>query len=849
MPLSSLVLRDLAVVAAAALIGHATSQAQEPVDPAAALSTVRFVENCGQWNTPARFVAQTPEQRADCDLAGWNLIWPAFTQAGEPIRTTTGIAFVDPETPNLRAVEANDARLHFFTGPQSTWRQDVTSSFALRYEHVWNGIDVELRARDGRIVYDVFVAPHAHVDRAVFALQGVESATVADDGSLNVTTRFGVLRQSAPISWQVRPDGTREALLSHFRLLDGNRYGFTVEGRNASWPLVIDPGLSWATFFGGTKDEFGWRVLTLPGGDLLFAGVTTSDDIVPPSPGQYQPVFGGGSSDVYVGRMSPDGRTLRWSTYIGGLAGEGPFDLEVDGNGRIYFCGGTESPDYPVTPGAYWTTWNGSAQNVYLTVLDAAGGSLVYSTWIGGSGDEWALDLEVGANGRVTLAGCTSSTDFPVTANAFQTTYGGGTEDVFVAQLDPQGQGAADLVFATYLGGSDEDGSITRIFDLPVMQQADLVVDGDGTIIVFGRTLSTNFPVTTGSYDTTHGANGFSDLFVTRLSADGQSLVWSTFLGGSDEELAANVLLDESGDVLFAGATASADFPVTANAFDATHGGDQDGLVGRLSADGTTLHYASFFGGNGYDEIMQFHRDGSGTWSVIGRTQSFDFPATAGAFQVSFSGTPINDGFLARIRPESGATTLHYVTYFGSFGLDDFLDGTWNGANRLTGIGYSTSPLAVTPGSYDPTFNGGTFDSFFAQIETLPTGVRHVGNDTPGCSGAVNAAVVSQPYVGNANFAVTCSGAPASSSGLFVASAAARATALSLLGVDVWIDETSLLLTSTPSSDALGYTELALPLPNVPSLQGGVVAAQFIWASPCGPQGLSASNALEMIVQ
>jgi hypothetical protein len=239
----------------------------------------------------------------------------------------------------------------------------------------------------------------------------------------------------------------------------------------------------------------------------------------------------------------------------------------VDGAGSAYVTGYTESREFPTTAGAVQTTHAGFF-DAFVTKLDATGSGLVYSTYLGASSADLGLGIAVDGAGSAYVTGRTSSTDFPTTAGAAQTT-NAGFEDAFVTKLDPTG---SELVYSTYLGGStDEMGA----------GGAGIAVDGAGSAYVTGDTRSTNFPTTLGAAQTTH-AGGFRDAFVTKLDAIGSALIYSTYLGGFDVDAGYGIAVDGAGSAYVTGTTTSTNFPTTAGAAQTTPVGGQDAFVAKI---------------------------------------------------------------------------------------------------------------------------------------------------------------------------------------------------------------------------------------------------------------------------
>jgi hypothetical protein len=300
--------------------------------------------------------------------------------------------------------------------------------------------------------------------------------------------------------------------------------------------------------------------------------------------------------------------------------------------------GETASTDFPTTPGAYDRTLSGRT-DAFAAKLSADGSALLWSTFLGGSGsgedEPWAVTVD--GYGNPVVAGVTYCPDFPTTAGAYDVTFSGGFTDAFVAKLSANGSA---LVWSTFLGGGNGDGD----------QALAIAEDASGDLVVAGRTLSTDFPVTSGAYDGTY--NGDGDAFVAKLSADGSALDWATFLGGSHDEAVGDFALDSSQDLVLTGATGSIDFPVTSGAYDGTFNGFVDAFVAKLSADGSVLIWSSFLGGANADTAEGLALDAVGRAVVAGYSDSADFPVTAGAYDSTFNGS--RETFVAKVSLSSG---------------------------------------------------------------------------------------------------------------------------------------------------------------------------------------------------
>ncbi len=403
--------------------------------------------------------------------------------------------------------------------------------------------------------------------------------------------------------------------------------------------------------------------------------------------------------------------TLSYSGFIGGSSLDWAEDVAVDDSGNSYVTGYTLSTSgFPTTAGAYDITRD--AKDAFLTKIDPSGTTILYSTYFGGSFNESGWGVTVDESGTVYLTGQTGSTDFPTTAGAYSTSLGG-SYDAFVLKLDPGGNGVADLLYSSYMGGLGLDSA------------NDIVVDSSKTIHFVGGTASSNFPTSAGAYDTGH--NGDVDAFIARIDPAGGAagdLLYSTVFGTAGEEFGTSLALDSSGTVHLTGKTSSAVFPTTAGAFDTVYSGNvYDAFVAKLDPAGggsADLIYSSYLGGGGSDEgaAIALH---DGNIIVTGNTTSnVDFPLTAGAYDVTHNGG--TDVFISKINPAgSGSSDLLYSSYIGGGDADNGLAI----AVDVSGVAYITgraqAGFPTVSGPIDDSHNGGS-DVFVARLSMLGTG-------------------------------------------------------------------------------------------------------------------------------
>jgi len=824
-------------------IGHAVS-AQPPssIVPGATGLLERlpasFVENRGQWPAPVRYRIDRGRMTVWLHDRGLTLGLRRPTGPGGAAVRMTIEGPRSPRAARLEGEETVPGYRNYLVGADATaWRSGVPAFGRIRLVEPVAGIDVVVRERDGFIEYDLEVKPDADPESLVIRCDGQQRLRLTEHGVLCLETSAGVVRQSPPRTWETTEDGGRRALACRFVLLGEDRYGFRVEGRRAERPLVIDPGLTYSTYLGGSGSDYAAAVDVDPTGAMIVAGGTDSSDF-PVTPGAFQRQFKGavGVTDAFVVRIDAQGK-LVWATYFGGAFTDIARGVKVDRNGVVTITGQTFSPDLPVTQGVVQTTSGGQA-DAFVARLTADGAKLVYSTYLGGTRVDQGNALAVHRDGSVTVTGYAQSTDFPITANAYQKVQKG-TYNVFVSTLNST---ATTFHFSTYLGGTKYD--IGRAVD----------VDSSGRTAVAGQTGSPDFPVTPGAFQTRYaGPVGFgTDAFIAVLDHTGSKLFYSTFAGGSQFDSVGGVHLDPTGTVTAAGYTLSTDFPVTSGAFQTVFGGGNgfrgDGFVIRLDGSGSTAYYSTYLGGSGPDDAMGVSVNSVGVATVVGSAGT-GFPVTAGAYQTTFQGPGAGtDGFLTRLNPRGNA--VHYSTYLGGSGNDSIAAVVVDGHEDATAVGMTTSiDFPTTPGAPQPKLAGQTAATV-TRFDMLPAGAVRFGTDTPACGQPIVIGVTRMPLSPEPGFAFTCVGAPPITAGYLILGLGQVAGGFPVLGVTLYPSPAAPYIIYPAATNGAGYAETHLPIP--PGLRGITFYTQFLWANTkqCGGTGThSASNAMRVTVQ
>lgn len=476
---------------------------------------------------------------------------------------------------------------HYLTGRDpSAWRTGVPSWTRVRYQEVWPGIDLIFYGNPRQLEQDVTVAPGADPSRVRLAFAEAEELRIDAAGDLVARVGGEEVRLRRPVSYQ-EVEGVRRTVESSWRLIPGAfEAGFRVGEYDRERPLVIDPILVYSTYLGGSLDDGSYGGTADAQGNLYATGSTNSPEFPLAAPAQGSLA---GQYDVFVTRIDPSG-ALVYSTYLGGTGEEQGEDMAADDQGNVVLAGFTTSADFPRL-GGLPPTLSGSGGEAFLIKL-GPGGEVLFSTLLGGSGWDSGYGVGIDARGRIYVGGNTSSTDFPVRGGLSGILRG--DADAFVARLSPSG---AELEAATYLGGSGGDDPVA------------MAVDPAGNVYLPGFTSSRDFPLVHPVVGTWPGGsqswstvgfvaklepslaalvystwffNGWDitadpagntyvlglpeqrsteDVCASKLSPAGD-LLFSTCFGGSSSEFAANIAVDRQGNIILAGNTSSADFPV-----------------------------------------------------------------------------------------------------------------------------------------------------------------------------------------------------------------------------------------------------------------------------------------------
>jgi hypothetical protein len=540
---------------------------------------------------------------------------------------------------------------YFIGHDRAQWKTKIKQYSQVMAHDVYPGIDMVYYGKQGQLEYDFRVKPGGDPKAIRLQHAGADSETVDDQGNLRLIIGIRSVQFKPPTVYQ--EDGVSRTNISGKYITTGkNEIGFEIGDYDKTKILIIDPALDYSTYVGGSGGDQGNGIAVDASGNAYVIGNTSSTDF-PTTAGAYQTVFGNGSlhADAFVTKLNPAGTALIYSTYLGGSGNDYGTGVAVDSSGDAYVTGYTTSTNFSTTSGAYQTVNRSSTYNTFITKLNAAGSSLIYSTYLGGSnanGDS-GYGISLDSSGNAYVVGTAFSSNFPTTSGAYQTAFGGGSSsNVFITKLNSAGSA---LIYSTFLGvGSTNYG-------------LGVAVDVLGNAYVTGYT-SGAFPTTSGAFQTVSG--GGYNAFVAKINPAGggaSDLVYSTYLSGSTDDWGHCIAVDASGNAYVSGEAESANFPTTGGAYQTVnHGGfNGNAFVTKLNSLGSSLIYSTFLGGIGGESGTGIAVDFSGNAYVTGYTQSHNFPTTSGAYQTTSGGN--EDVFVTELN--SLGNSLFYSTYLG----------------------------------------------------------------------------------------------------------------------------------------------------------------------------------------
>ena len=549
----------------------------------------------------------------------------AFDSTTATFRTRKG------EVAPVQFVGANPSARFAGAGASSTVYYHTSASSVARraYDRIecrdlYPGVHLAWHGTHHALEYDITVDPGADASRILMRFGRAPSHR--RKMGLTMTLNSGEqLIHHEPVAYQEADGVTREVEVS-FREIGPGEIGFEVGAYDHSRPLIIDPLVSYAGYLGGTGSDYAYGITVDASGSAYVIGETGSLNF----PG-LQTVYDARNPATFVTKLDASTGRVVYTAILSGNGRIGGRGIALDTAGSVYVAGMTNATDFPTTAGALRRTGAGQV-DAFFCKLSANGATLLYSTLLGGAGDDQATGLAVTPQGEAVVTGYTNSQDFPVTNGAAQSRYGGGSYDAFLARFTVAGA----LSYATYLGGSDVDLAYA------------VALDSAGSAYVTGSTASSDFPMVSAVQASQKGQG---DGFLTKINSTGSAIQFSTYLGGSGADYGSAIALDTAGGVYVAGTTLSIDLPVTSGAVQRVSRGSYDAFVAKYS--GTSLAYMTYLGGTQSDAATALAVDSAGNAYAAGFTFSGDFPLVGTQPVTGGSG---QQAFLSVVNP--GGTAL-----------------------------------------------------------------------------------------------------------------------------------------------------------------------------------------------
>ena len=600
-------------------------------------------------------------------------------------------------------LDALEGKVNYLIGNDRTqWRTDIPTFGRVRYHEIYPGIDLVYYGNQRQLEYDFVVAPGTDAQMIALEFAGADRVEIEEaTGDLLLSLGENIIRQRKPVSYQ-ETNGARRKVESRYAIKDNGRVGFEVGEYDRSAPLIIDPVLVYSTYLGGSDFEEGSDIKVDSAGNAYICGITNSTDF--PTANAIQGTFGGRIDDLvardgFVTKINAAGTAFVYSTYLGGNKDDWCNKIAVDASGNAYVAGETGSANFP-TANAFQATFGGGLSDAFITKINAAGNALVFSTYVGGSIFDAGQGIALDSANNVYFTGRTTSDNYPV-VNPIQATYSGGPgADVIISKLNAAGNA---LVYSTYLGGNAgaDQGGFEAGFSI--------AVDSAGNAYVAGQTRSTNFPTANPIQATFGGGFPDGDAFVTKLNATGNALVYSTYLGGSENDIGFEIAVDSAGSAYVSGVARSTNFP-TANAFQTALNGPSDAFLTKLNPTGSAFVYSTYFGGSGDDSANGIAVNASNEAYLAGGTSSTDLPTVNPTQAASGGGI---EGFVTRFN--AAGSVLLFSTYLGGSGGDAALSIALDSALAMYVVGRTTSTDFPTLIPIQAA-NGGGQDAFVAKI-------------------------------------------------------------------------------------------------------------------------------------
>jgi len=631
-----------------------------------------FEPNQGQTDSRAKYLSRTANHTLFLTDKGAVLAM----NAGKGKVDALHMEFVHAnEHPHISGTDKLGGTSNYFTGNDSSrYRTHIPNYAKVSYEQVYPGIDLIFYGNHRQLEYDWVVSPGADPESIRLSIRGAQGMEMDADGNLVLHTEHGDVIQHAPLIYQ-RVNGQKQPVDGGYVLKGKNQIGFDLASYDANSPVIIDPVLAYSMDLIGSGDDFANDVAVDATGAAYIVGRTNSTNF--PNVTSLQAANAGGE-DVFITKINPAGNAIVYSTYLGGTSLDRGNGIAVDAAGAVYVTGETSSTDFPTfvpPPNPPIQAGKSGFSDAFVTKINTAGNAIVYSTYLGGGGNDIAHDIAVDGTGAAYITGQTTALAprYPTKA-AFQRLPANGLE-AFVSKINALGTA---LDYSTYLGGSADDIGYG------------IAIDAQGSAYVTGSTWSVDFH-NLSAFQTNNG--GQQDVFICKFQPNGSLLIYSTYLGGLKNEIGKAIAVDAQGAAYVMGETRSTNFPVVNPIQAANGGGLRDTFVTKINPAGNAITYSTYLGGVGDDAGTDIALDQAGNAFVVG--------FAGGGFPLVNPIPSVNAGpFITRVNAAGSAwdySTFVHATAVTDSGNGVAVDGSGNAylAGSFGGSGLNTNDAFV----------------------------------------------------------------------------------------------------------------------------------------------------------
>ncbi|MBI4852202.1 MAG: SBBP repeat-containing protein [Acidobacteria bacterium] len=532
---------------------------------------------------------------------------------------------------------------YLLSNDKKQWKSNVQNFAKVKYQNIYPGIDIVYYGNQRQLEYDLIVSPYADPKNINLEFVEANTLTVNSNGDLIIIVNDQEIYKKKPYAYQ-EINGIRQIIDSKYVVKENKMVSFELSDYDASQPLIIDPMVGYSTYLGGTGSDFSNAIAIDNTGNAYIVGYTESTNFPTNNPQQRTL---SGKNDIFVSKLNASGNSLAFSTYIGGSDEDFGNAIAIDSKSNVYITGYTFSTNFPTVNALQsknGNTTSNSGGDSFVVKLNSQGNSLIYATYVGGASDDMATSIAVDSQDSAYITGFTNSANFPV-ANAIQNKSNGGF-DAFLTKLSSIGN---SLIYSTYFGGSDNDFGNA------------IAIDKNNNVYIVGQTDSRNLPTVNPQQSI---IGGDSDGFITKFTNTGNTISFATYFGGSDFDVITSIAIDNINNIYVTGVTASKDLSVM-SALQQNKADNLDIFISKLNAIGNSLIFSTYLGGNGDEQANSIGLDEKNNVYIMGVTTSTNFPLIDAIQKTNAGG---QDAFMTKLN--ATGNSLIFSTYLGGAGND-----------------------------------------------------------------------------------------------------------------------------------------------------------------------------------